>query len=72
MYTETTTRCNNYSIKSTPTGITLKSGGLNNWVDLNPILSRNSKNLPFKLGFSDLYQSLTFWQDIDISPLQKP
>jgi hypothetical protein len=71
MYSDSTTRCNNYSIKSTPTGITIKSGGLNNWVDLNPILARNATNLPFKLGFRDLYQSLWFWQDLDISPLQK-
>ena len=72
LYSETTTRCNNYSIKSTSTGITIKSGGLNNWVDLNPILARNSNNLPFKRGFSDLYQSLWFWQDLDVSTLQKP
>ena len=72
MYSDTTTRCNNYSIKSTPTGITIKSGGLDNWVDLKPILARNSNNLPFKLGFSDLYQSLWFWQDLDVSTLQKP
>jgi hypothetical protein len=72
MYSETTTRCNNYNIKSTSTGITIKSGGLNNWVDLNPILARNSNNLPFKLGFIDLYQSLWFWQDLDVSTLKMP
>ncbi len=72
MYSESTTRCNNYSIESTSTGITIKSGGLNNWVNLDPILARNSNNLPYKRGFSDQYQSLWFWQDLDISSLQKP
>jgi hypothetical protein len=72
MYSESTTRCNNYSIEGTSTGITIKSGGLNNWVNLDPILARNSNNLPYKRGFSDQYQSLWFWQDLDISSLQKP
>lgn len=72
MYSDSTTRCNNYSIETTATGINIKSGGLNNWVDLAPILARKSQGLPYKLGFSDLYQSLWFWQDLNVSSLQKP
>lgn len=72
MYSDSTTRCNNYSIETTATGINIKSGGLNNWVDLAPILVRNSQGLPYKRGFSDLYQSLWFWQDLNVSSLQKP
>lgn len=72
MYSDSMTRCINYRIESTSTGISIKSGGLNNWVDLRPVISRNSNNLSLKYGFFDLNQSLWFWQDLDLSSLQKP
>jgi hypothetical protein len=70
LYNDGTTRCQNYSITTTSTGINIKSGGKNHWVDLLPIISLNSSNLPLKLGFVDQSQTLWPWQLIDITPLK--
>ncbi len=71
LYSDKMTRCQNYSITTKSSGIQIKSGGRDNWVDLQPILQRNSQNLPFKLGFPDSYHTLWPWQDVDITPLKK-
>ena len=71
LYSDQTTRCQNYSITSTTTGITIKSGGKNHWVNISPIIEWNSSNLPFKRGFVDQSQTLWPWQNIDIAPLRR-
>lgn len=70
LYSDSSTRCLNYTITTTQSGIRIKSGGLNNWVDFSPIIKRNSSRLPFGEGFVDLYQSLWLWQDVDVSSLR--
>ena len=69
-YSDKTTRCQNYSITTTASGITIKSGGKNHWVDLLPVISWQSFNLPFKFGFVDQGQTLYPWQALDLTPLK--
>lgn len=70
LYSDSTTRCQNYSIKATSNGIRLASGGLNNWVDWQPIISYLANSLPLKKGFRDNFQEIFQWQLVDISPMK--
>lgn len=70
LYSDVSTRCMNYSITATKSGVTIKSGGLAHWVDMRPIISRGARNLPFGFGFENNNQVLWPWQDMDITPLR--
>ena len=71
LYSDRSTRCQNYSITTSGTGINIKSGGKNHWVDLKPVISWNSRSLPLKLGYVDENQTLWPWQVVDVTPLRK-
>lgn len=67
LYGGTATACENYSITATPDGLSVRSGGLNNWLDLKPVLAWNPDGLVRGQGFASLDQARYPWQAIDIS-----
>ena len=66
-YSNDTTACENYSITPTVDGLSIKSGGRGNWLDLRPVLDWSGTNFPLGSGFTDLDQARYQWQEVDIS-----
>ena len=69
-YSSSTTRCENYSITTNSGGITINSGGTNNWVNLKPIIKMGAEKLPFGVGFTDTGQVDSQWQRVDLPVTQ--
>ena len=68
-YSDDTTACENYSITATADGLSIKSGGQGNWLDLRPALALSGFEFPLRSGFADLDQVRYQWQDVDISKM---
>ena len=67
LYSRDTTACENYSITPTADGLSIKSGGGGNWLDLRPVLAWDGPGFPLGSGFADADQVRGQWQDVDIS-----
>ena len=70
MYSEDTTACENYSITPTVDGLSIKSGGRGNWLDLRPVLAWSGTDFPLGSGFTDVDQARYQWQEVDISTVR--
>ncbi|CAB4886732.1 MAG: DUF3472 domain-containing protein [Actinobacteria bacterium] len=70
IYSDDTTACENYSITSTPDGLSIKSGGQGNWLDIRPALAQSGSDFPLRSGFADSDQVRYQWQDVGISTVR--
>jgi hypothetical protein len=70
IYSDSTTACENYSITPTADGLSIKSGGRGNWLDLRPVLAESGIDFPLGSGFADSDQARFQWQDVDISTVR--
>ena len=70
IYSGDTTACENYSITPSSDGLSIKSGGRGNWLDLRPVLAWSGTDFPLGSGFTDLDQVRYQWQEVDISTVR--